>query len=470
MKTRTQLFIVIVLLLILFVGIPLKGHIKKSTDSEQANYLCKDCNVLIIIVDALRSDHLGCYGYPKVISPNIDRLCKESIIFEDVMAPASFTTLSVASILTSTSGYGIENKVTLPQTLRENGYHTIALSANGYLAKEYGFDNGFDKFYELWSEKDDIEQSVVMLGRISLHIPWGIDQYSYNSSKFNGILFEEMRSLDTDKFLIYAHYMDVHTPSIIGLNSDLGPVKRYEQAISLFDENFGQVIDLLEELDLKKKTLIIITADHGEELYEHGAEGHSKTLYQEVLNVPLIIYNPKVKEPIKIPQPVSSMDIMPTILGFLNLSVDSQLLGMDLSKYTDSAYPKEGYNPWNRTLYSLTDNEMIRVAARNNDYKLILTFNLTRDDWAGLFFERYNLSETIINRELFNLSSDPKEHENLYEKGLGTRDRDIAERMEESGLSYLHASSQELASFFKTHNVSAEEEGLTRIKSLGYVN
>jgi len=305
----------------------------------------KDYNLVIINIDALRAGHLGCYGYERDTSPFIDSLADEGLVFKRALSNSSFTRESVAVLLSGrlpSSGGSVgwdaapSSQVKNMGTLfKEAGYHTAFLSNSGVL-KDARFHAGFD---EVWHNDD-----------------WGVSGQGPALSKRAGAF---MRRWGGEKFMIYLHYLDPHGPyepppvyylrfsesvyphplplykqirkecaSLI--EQGFGPgedrfedlVLRYDGEIAFVDRAIASLFQTLRRLNLDQETLVLITADHGEEFLEHQYVEHAWTLYQESLHIPLILWAPGVMMPRRIDGLVSTVDMLPTLVRLLDIPHD----------------------------------------------------------------------------------------------------------------------------------------------------
>ena len=299
-------------------------------------------NLIIIAIDALRADHLGCYGYHRDTSPFIDRLARQGIVFNRALSNSSFTQESVAVILTgrlpSSSGstgwgaYPAKNLESIGEIYQKAGYENGFFS-NTNVLKNPNFSRGFKKVWHC--DK------------------WGV---SGNAPKLSQIACSFIENHKDKKFMMYLHYLDPHGPynppqkyyllfaksifpNPVGVYKDVrkncetlikkgfGPgeeryedmVLRYDAEIAHVDSALQLIFETLEKHHLSRKTLVVITADHGEEFLEHDYVEHAWTLYNESLHVPLIIWAPACLRPGRIPQLVSSVDILPTLLELMKI-------------------------------------------------------------------------------------------------------------------------------------------------------
>ncbi len=363
----------------------------------------EEINVILIGIDALRTDHVSAYGYSRKTTPNIDALAENSLFIENCHSAAPWTLPSFFSMLTSTypsiHQYGTNfNGIVLPQfgvaniwtigtispdygiktlaeTLADHDYYTASFINNPFLSTEHEMDRGYDELNHCGPTSVEGARKI---------LPW-LDQHQ------------------DEKFFLFIHFMDPHDYSIrqaavskiplrfgeVGSDDLQTATDRYDTIVHFCDEQIGRLIAHLRKLRLDRNTLVIITADHGEELRDHGRAGHGHSLYDELLRVPLIFHLPGKLPAGSISERVSTVDIAPTILDVLGLpappyyqgqSLVSQAGGGGLSARTIFA---EGIGSGHK-----------KKAALKNDHKLIYTTN----------------SNTF---ELYNLKDDPKETRNL---------------------------------------------------------
>jgi len=285
----------------------------------------QDLNVVFILIDALRADRLGVAGYGRPTSPNIDALARSGIRFARTRAASSWTKPAMAALLTSTSPLTnrilrwedtVPEAATLPAEIFHGaGLRTVGLHRNDWLAAHFGFGQGFDSYYtpKAFRGSEPLRINSPHVGRGS--VP-GTD------SDITQAAMQFLKSFGRDRFFLYLHYMDVHQYASEASGPTFGTNHSafYDSAIAWVDRNVGEVVAELERLGLASRTLIVITADHGEEFGEHGGEGHGRTLYHEVTDVPLILVPPfRLKPGIVVETPVSSLDLFPTVLDLMGL-------------------------------------------------------------------------------------------------------------------------------------------------------
>ena len=253
-------------------------------------------NVLVFLIDALRADHLGCYGYDRDTSPTIDLFAKESVRFTHVTAQASWTRPSVASLLTSTypNLHGAEDR---PDVMRGNlpalatalgaaGYETQCFMTNPNCLPIWGTGRGFSRFVDAdsmkWLEADD--------------------------AKAVNRVMDALENVAGRPWFFYVHVMGPHEPYIPKPSFDTKFTPRaptatqdekvmrdmalYDGKIAYADAQFGRLLADLKARGLYDKTLIVLLSDHGEQFMEHGDTSHGKSLYQEEIHVPLMVRMP----------------------------------------------------------------------------------------------------------------------------------------------------------------------------------
>ncbi len=309
-------------------------------------------NVLLYLIDTLRADRVGAYGSTRGLTPRIDALARQGIVFERTTAASSWTRPATATILTGLppSVHGANRLdrrlpsavATLAEVLRDAGYRTAGFSANAHVTAASGFAQGFDHFEFL----DELTRGDA-LGRRAL--AW---------------LEESVSDGGPAPFFLYVHAIDPHAPyeppedlrrrfapSIPSGSGSLAKVEEiyraldrrrpearalmsrmaplYDAEIAGIDRSFGALLDELDRRGRIGDTLIVVISDHGEEFGEHGGLGHGRTLYREVLDVPWIIRLPGATKGRRIATPAAHLDVMPTILAALGLPARAGLRGID---------------------------------------------------------------------------------------------------------------------------------------------
>lgn len=285
-------------------------------------------NLLLITIDTLRADHLGCYGYSGVKTPHIDRLAQEGVTFTKAITPVPITLPSHTTIMTGL--YPLQTGVrdngtcrvskqttTLAEILRQQGFHTGAFVSAYVLDSRYGLDQGFDFYDDTLSS----QEQLMML---------------YNERKAEEVTQAALTWINQQAgspFFVWIHYFDPHgnyqPPSPF---AELYAGHPYDGEIAYTDHWIGVLTNRLAELNLLDNTLIALTADHGEGLGEHGELSHATFIYESTLHVPLILcYPQELPSGQRYEELASTLDLMPTLLSLLSLPAPP-CAGIDLSK------------------------------------------------------------------------------------------------------------------------------------------
>jgi len=383
-------------------------------------------NAILISIDTLRPDHLGCYGHERETSPTLDALAAAGVRFEDVTAAAPWTLPSHASMLTGLypSHHGVKNHdqrlsdkfVTLAEEFRDHGYQTFAVvNTHNVGAEQFQLGQGFDRdhFRYIIETEEDVK-SV----KLKTHD---------NGDVVVATAKEMLRARDEDKpFFLFLHFYDVHTDftpkneyrerfvspyagRLTGSTTQLVKVRdgeeklddadvrwlgeMYDAEIRQIDDLLGRFLGWLDEEDLRDETLFVVTSDHGEEFQEHGSVLHGRTYYQEILRVPLLVQGPGVPAGKVVTTPVSGVDVTPTILALMSIPSSQPRDGLDLTPtWSGGTLPA-------RLLYSEADH--------NNKIDGEFVYDIrkmVREGGEKLLFDSYTGRE-----ELYDLAKDAAE-------------------------------------------------------------
>ncbi len=398
---------------------------------------CKGCNVLLIVVDTLRADHLGAYGYQRNTSPNIDAFAQKSILFANYFTVVPVTGPSMSSLFTGkyVNNHGFvrnravlnENETALAEVMPD-GYKKAAVVSNPLAGKSAGLNAGFDEFEEIdWANADVITNRT---------IEW------------------LMKNADK-KFFLWAHYMDPHGAYIppsgfaeqfmndslynisnkIPLNfvskDGLDPLEaapegrkknitevdyyiaHYDGEIRFTDEQIGKVLDYLATAGLLNNTLVIITADHGESMGENAYYfSHGMLVNDATIRIPLIISHPKSHQRMIVSSLAQNTDIFPTILRQLGIQSSQEIDGIDLT----GLFLKE--NNIRDYVYSRTPSEFLTFfeTIRTKTGKMIKSGSGKYDSGEYVFYDIQN-DVTESKDAIGQLQPDEKEYYvNLFEK------------------------------------------------------
>lgn len=319
----------------------------------------EDPNIVLITVDALRADHLGCYGYPRKTSPNIDALAEKGVLFTQAIAQSSHAPTSLGVIATSAyppanglRGWGDAlnpNTPNLAETLKSRGYQTLFAGGNGNLYNGLrDFGRGFDAFYDEGVYAPALTQKALSLveknkaGPFFLWIHY-MDVHGYVPSKelestfINDMFYSRQASLpivkDGPGFYGKNGIPESRAQKNEGNDNPDYYIALYDGAIRTVDKQIGLLLKKLSPSAQGRRLLIIFTSDYGEMLGEHGYYFHEGWfLYEPLLRVPLILNDAAVLPAKKIASPVSAgLDIFPTLLGLLKKPEPPSVQGSDLS-------------------------------------------------------------------------------------------------------------------------------------------
>jgi arylsulfatase A-like enzyme/Tfp pilus assembly protein PilF len=315
-------------------------------------------NVLLFTLDTTRADHIGCYGYPNVRTPNIDGLAADGFLFKNATAQAPLTLPSHSSIFTGTypfvhgvrdnGGFYLEpEKVTLAEVLKQKGWATSAFVGAFVLDSRWGLNQGFDHYYDNFD--------FAKYKKISL------DSVQREGGEVIKPFFDWFKTNGDRRFFSWIHLYDPHTPyePPEPYKSEYSgrPWGLYDGEIAYVDSLIGKVLEGLREKGILDKTIIVIVGDHGESLGEHGESSHAFFIYDATVSVPLIVKLPASKLKAKIVDAqVENVDIMPTLLDLLGIAVPKEVqgrslvpllaggrAGADRMAYSESYYPRYHY-------------------------------------------------------------------------------------------------------------------------------
>jgi len=379
-------------------------------------------NIVLIVVDCLRPDHMGRSGYARNTTPALDELARRSVVFERAYANAPWTKPSVATMFTglypnahgATSGHGLlpEKALTLAEILRSSGYRTLFFnSGNEFIERAHGFGQGFDTY---------------------VYHPAGHTNAGVITQNF----ISHVSALGRQRFFAYLHYMDAHTPyasheasclftahrieglepgnrqgrfKYLRLMTTQGQLDKagqeyiaalYDAQLRLIDRQIQRVVQALQSTGVLQNTMLIIASDHGEEFWDHGNFEHGHTLYKELLHVPLIVSGTGLA-PAEVSVPVRLIDMAPTVLGLARVAAPAAMVlqGRSLLPLLQGYDQAQGLPVFaTGTLYGPEKYCLIR-----EDHKLIVNTDQKQSKWnlIGYRFEG--------PLEYYDLRSDPRE-------------------------------------------------------------
>jgi choline-sulfatase len=298
-------------------------------------------NVVLVTIDTLRADRLGCYGYSKIDTPNLDRMARNGILFENAISQAPLTPPSHASLFTGT--YPPVHKVrdtgsfvlqpentTLAEILQQQGWETAAFVGSSVLKKSFGFAQGFAVYDDVMPQR----------GARAL-------ASEYPERRAGEVVDRAVKWLGSQSgkpFFLWVHLFDPHSPY------DPPPPFRerykgraYDGEVAYADQELGRLLSHVEKGSAPENTLIAVLSDHGESLAEHGEFTHGVFLYDSTLRIPFLINAPGVPRGLRVKQQARTIDLVPTVLGLLGMAVPDAVQGSSLApafagKETRAAY------------------------------------------------------------------------------------------------------------------------------------
>ncbi len=448
-------------------------------------------SVILIMVDTLRADHLSCYGYDAIRTPAIDALAGDGTRFAHAYSQASWTRPSVATILTSLypSSHKAVHKsdvlpdavTTLPEVLQAAGYHTVGFANNINVAPLFNFQQGFDEYWFL--EPVFFFGATESAAQLTLYNQLRLVRERWLSRVKHVENYYQPAEVVTDRalawvgeyggaaresggsgqggapFFMFLHYMDPHDPyfahpwngdalaRVANPNPDRALADRYRAAydgeIVYLDAQLGRLVAGLKARRRYDDTMIVLTADHGEEFCEHGGWWHGQTLYDEQLAVPLLVKPARGGGTGVVSQAmVASLDIAPTIIAAAGAVVPEAMVGRPLSLVASAPAPRD-----HAFAESDLEGNVLR-AYRTDAWKLI---EANPANPRGL-----------PPRQLFDVAGDPREQRDL----AGSRQEEVATLA--ARLADVHGRAVAAGVHgAKTAIDSATEE---RLRALGYVN
>lgn len=440
---------------------------------------------ILIVLDTLRADHVTAYGHARPTTPNIDRLAARGVLFERTIAYTSWTLPSMVAMLSARyptrQTYDRTLQSSLVETLTRDGFNTAALTEGGFVSHFFGLDRGFSFFHE--------GEGPVKI-RLAGAAVGGVGRGG-SSSTF-GMATQWLQSHASERFFLMIHTYEVHVPynrlhyaatlesGELGRTfelSDQKPIRSgdlvlgdreiaylsalYDGGVRATDRLVGSLLDALETLDLASTTLVVVTSDHGEELgrrFPRYAGDHGHSLYDELLRVPLIIYDPTLTStPQRVTTQVRTLDILPTILDRLGAPIPNGLDGRSLVPVMTG----EESGDW-IAISELTRHGPQREAVGNSAFKLIRNLGKDRSDPP--------VQPDAPEVELYDLRADPKERANLAVGEIGIRAALASSR--ESFAAVLEVRRIQLEregrADFELHRVD-DAQALDRLRELGYV-
>lgn len=400
--------------------------------------------VLFVVIDALSAQHVSHLGYHRETTPCLDALAADGVTFEQAIAPAAYTIASIPSILTGRlpDRHGVvaeeqrlpASEQTLAELLSAAGYTTVGITANAAGGSTIGADQGFDRFVETFRGRGPVPEETLTRGGETAHLSRApeviaaaidaLDQRAAGERLFLWVhllephgpydppLEEKQRFVDEhapepyregDRERLQARMKEVERlsredgrpmdPEVVA-----GVKRLYDSNLRWADANVGRLLDHLRSLGLYDDALIVVTADHGEAIWQHGHCGHSTQVYEPIARVPMIVRLPDGHGPrgLRLPHLVSTVDLAPTLCDWMGLEPPDGLDGLSLARLVEDP---DRESP-RREIVTRTTPDRETYSLRTATRKLLLRVPRSGDPGRG-------------RHELYDLTTDPGERTDL---------------------------------------------------------
>jgi len=398
-------------------------------------------NIILITLDTVRAGHVSSYGYARHTTPNLDRFARTGVLFENAIAPTSWTLASHASMFTGLlpQQHGSDWAVplssspwTLAEVLRSRGYRTAGFTANLlYLQKGWGIAQGFEHYEDdSVSVRHNLAETLLGTGVIQPAYQ-SFDRFDYfdreNAQQLNGRIFHWFRRGPQRPFFVFINYFDAHEPYLTPAPYDrrfghpsmdlmrrfatvvnrttgvetLSPADRqlliagYDNCLAYLDHQVESLLNLLRQSPEWQNTIVIITSDHGEEFGRHGTYGHGRDLYREALHVPLIIAGPGVPQGVRVSQLVGIRQLFSTVLDLVGAGKTP------FSRTSLARFWNPGFKP--TPLDDAVVSELVPLTDLDAQRAMI---SLTTPEWQYI-------EHRDGRQELYRWTTDPNEQDNL---------------------------------------------------------
>jgi len=357
-------------------------------------------NIILLSVDTLRADRLGCFGYAKPTSPNLDKLLHQGTLFMDASTNVPLTNPSFASLFTSRYPHEIgairngipmvDGITTLASIFKNHGYHTAAVISNWPLKRHLSnLAQGFDLYDDDFHEKR-----------------WLFFNSERDAEEVTEHAVQWLDSSPQEPFFAWIHYSDPHAPYLKhdgfdfpgdGINSS-----NYDSEVAYADHFIGELLKKMEAMDLPSRSLIVFISDHGESLGEHGYTGHGRNVYQPSMHVPFALIGPGIMAGARENARVQLLDLAPTTLGYAGIEVPPDMRGLNLMPFIKGQAPY----PDRAIYYETYPGAAPQVAGAEK--------MLDKPIWVGyrLGMTKLMFSVRYQKWELYDLASDPREEVN----------------------------------------------------------
>jgi arylsulfatase A-like enzyme len=441
-KNKARAFVVVVVYLGFALAPIVRSDIRVAKRRPQHNFI-------LVSIDTLRADHLGCYGYQRPTSPTLDDLARRGTLCENFVSPTGWTLPGHASMLTGVSPAlhgaignktSISSEITLlAEFFKDAGYTSAGIVNGPYVSAKFGFSRGFDSFTyikkPLWREHQDAVLKSIKSGSenqpffgffhyMSVHLP-------YNPpAEFEKFTRPYEGSIPTDGALRKVKEQVIAGTAAITEEDRNFLIDRYDGGILHVDSLIKELLESLENSELGP-TVLIVTSDHGEHFLEHGKLLHNDSLYEELLRVPFIMAGPDVPVGNRVSEMAGLIDVVPTVLELAGIDIPDYIEGQSL---IDRSRQRSRKKRALELLTSMPDGTRMLRGFRSSDTKFIV-----------------NLEPEV--REFYDLRADPAEKRNL---AIEQDTRELEKRLQ---------------TLFKTAepDTPLTEEEIEELKALGYI-
>jgi arylsulfatase A-like enzyme len=462
----------------------------------------QEYNVILISVDTLRADRLNCYGYTeRQVSPNIDALARDGVLFENHISAAPWTTPAHLSMLTALypSAHGVTasfrdlmaqveqdrlfNKLpgsvtTLAEILSADGLATVAFTAGLAVHPKIGFGRGFSRY-----TSDMVKLNVTNTGRMIHWItnhrdrPFFVFWHTFEvhapylqTTFVDDVLDPQTAAIVRDGMSAMAeryHREGISPQTIISFFEEHGVFTRelcdalYVGGIHSFDRWLGRLVQALRSFGMYDRTLIILTSDHGEEFGDHNPsdiyDKHGHTLYEELVRVPLIFKLPRQEHAgVRVAAVSRTVDIMPTILDVLAITADDIVMqGTSLRPLWEGRASTEGQWALSECLTAPFEQKCVRT----DRYKFVVKIGAESVARDG----RGHVPARVDRRELYDVVADPGEKVNLLDSARREEYAALAADLEQRLREYARMKGP------AAEQVQLDQETVDKLKSLGYI-
>ena len=379
------------------------------TDQVRRQHFSSGKSIILMVVDALRADHISGYGYDRTITPNLDRFIKKSVVFENAWSQSSWTVPATATLLTGQYSYThglydvnhwflVPGIATITENFQRSGMTTAAFVANHLISADNNFTVGFENFHSIpwctaaqlnnaflnWLDNHSDERFFAYLHYMEPHMPYAapgerLNRFgstpaeSSNQDRSGALMFHLVKSLKelagpADRSRDFDDQLEAEIEELIDL---------YDSEIAYWDQRFGLLVDDLAARGILEDTIIIVTSDHGEEFMDHGQVQHGQSLHRELLHEPLIFGNTPFGASRRMDM-AGLIDVAPTLLA---LAGDGNPKGGGERENLHAGIDLFGEAPEGRVLFAETAHGLhhlgaamsVQQAVFTNDLKGILT-------------------------------------------------------------------------------------------------